>query len=282
MDIKVAYLGPTEKTYTGQITKSIFPDAERTPIQPIRNIMMQTDALKFDLGVIPLENIYNGHVNETLDSLLDMQSVRIVREVSMKIAHCLGALPNHAQIYKIMSKDQGLEQCSRYLCKQYPNANLIAVSSTDEAVRRIKEERLLNTAAIASEESLDKLEILAREDKLCPNNRTRFIVLGREETQATGDDKTFLAIHPPIDKPGILVDISKPFSRYKINLEYIQSRPDAKKGYTFYIELDGHQLDKKVIKAMNKVKDNLDPKHKHQDTIKILGSYANSHWKDEN
>jgi len=280
--MKVAYLGPTDKTYTGQITRIIFPNAELIPVQPIRNIIMQTDALKFDLGVVPLENLYNGHVNETLDSLLDMQSARIIREVSMKVDHCLGALPDHTQIRQIMSRDQALEQCSRYLCKQYPNTDLIAIASTDKAVQRIKEEKLLDTAAIASEESLEGLEILAREDKLCPNNRTRFIVLGREETQATGDDKTFIAIHPPIDKPGILLDISEPFAHYKINLEYIQSRPDAEKGYTFYIELDGHQSEERVIKAMNKVKDSLDPNHEHQSTIKVLGSYVNSHWKNEN
>ena len=97
-----------------------------------------------------------------------------------------------------------------------------------------------------------------------------------------GDDKTFLCIHPLIrDQPGVLANTLKIFSDLYINLEYIQSRPDGNSGYLFYIELNGHQKDNVIDFAIDIVKHSLDPNKKHPATVKILGSYKNTHWKDE-
>lgn len=279
--MKAAYLGP-EKTFTERAARKMLPDATLIPVQPIRNVVMEIEKEKYEFGVVPIENFYNGEVRETLDSLIECSKTKIIREDYLQIVHCLGALPNHINIKKILSKDQALEQCSKYLCANYPNAAQIATQSTAEAVDIIIKQNMLDAAVISSEDSLkaNGLEILAKD--ICPNNRTRFVLLGRNVTKPTNDDKTFLAIHPPVDKPGILADVSNAFALYRINLEYFQSRPDGKKGYIFYAELDGHQEEERVIRAIATVKYALDPENKFQDVIKILGSYPNSHWKDEN
>lgn len=278
---KIAYLGP-EKTFTEKIAREIFSVGELLPIQPIRRVIRAVETNEVDYGIAPIENFYNGEVRETLDSLTECFKTRIISEKAMKIVHCLGALPNNKLIERILSKDQALEQCSRYLCENYPNAATISTSSTAEAVKTIRNENLLCAAAIASETALKDggLEILAKD--ICPNNKTRFVVLGREKTMPTGDDKTFLAIYPSVrDKPGVLHDFLGFLAGLGINLEFIQSRPDGKKGYLFYIELDGHEQDKKVKTAMEGIKLSLNYEEKHPDTIKILGSYKNTHWKNE-
>ena len=280
--MKVAYLGP-EKTFTEKVTREIFPMGELVPVQPIRNVVMAVEAENVDYGVVPLENFYNGHVVHTLDSLIKSEKVGIVQEKALKVIHCFGALSNHQEISTIYSKDQALEQCDDYLCSNFPKASLIATSSTAEAAEYISKNGLLNAAAIAPEAALKKsgLEILAKD--LCPNNSTRFVILGRSQTQPTGDDKTMLAIHPPIrDRPGVLSDVLNILGSQHINLECIYSRPDGKKGYFFYVELDGHKDDRNVAIALQALSHSLDPQQEHLDTIKVLGSFANSHWKDEN
>ncbi len=278
--MEVAYLGPKETTYTGQATRKIFPDGKLIPIQPIRNIVMAIESGRFKRGVVPIENFYNGEVRETLDSLTECNNTKIMGEKALTIVHCLGMLPDHKEIKRILSKDQALEQCSRYLVANYKDAETISTSSTSEAAQLIARDKMLDAAAIASEDALRKSGLERIATDLCPNNKTRFVVLGREYTASTGDDKTFLAIHPPIDKPGVLDDTLSIFASLGINLEFIQSRPDGQKGYYFYVELDGHINDERVKQALYTIKLSLDPQKKYKDAIKLFGSYPNTHWKN--
>lgn len=68
--MKISYLGP-EKTFTEKVTRELFPQEELVALQPIRNVVMAVENNKVDLGVVPIENFYNGEVRETLDSLTE-------------------------------------------------------------------------------------------------------------------------------------------------------------------------------------------------------------------
>jgi len=278
--ITIAYLGP-KGTYTETIAKQLFAEAHLIPIIPIRKVIFAVENSEVDKAIVPLENFFNGEVREVLDTLQECSKTKIEKEVSNKIIHCLGALKNHREIKEVMSKDQALEQCSVYLANKYPNIKLIQTPSTAEAITIIKEKGLINHAAIASEKTLleNDFEIIAKD--LCPNNKTRFVILSKDKTSTTKDDKTLLSVHPEIkDKPGVLKGILDIISEENINLEYIQSRPDGKNGYYFYLELEGHQKEKKINGAIIKLKNLLDPENKYQEVIKVLGSYPNSHWKE--
>jgi chorismate mutase/prephenate dehydratase len=278
--MKIAYLGP-EKTFTQEAARKAFPDAELIPVATIKNLVNSIENSLFDYGVVPIENFYNGYVIHTLDSMTQSKDVRIVKEISMNILHCLGVLKKNSKINKIYSKDQALEQCGDYLSVNYPEAQAISVSSTAEAVEYIKNSQLTDSGVIASREAIIKsgLEIIAED--ICPGNKTRFVIIGKEETSPTGDDKTFISVHPPIrDEPGVLADCLSIFRSQHINLECIHSRPDKKEGYFFYIELNGHEKDENLQIALKALRYSLDPSYKYEDTIKILGSFPNSHWKE--
>jgi len=280
--MRIAYLGP-EKTFTEKVTRGLFPTEELFPMQPIRKVVLSVEENKMDLGVVPIENFYNGPVIHTLDSLVKCTSARVVQEKALKVVHCLGALKGYQQITNVYSKDQALEQCDSFIANSFPEVTTIATSSTAIAADYIAKEKLMNSAAIAPKEALERagLEIIAED--LCPNNSTRFVVLGRGYTNPTGDDKTIIAIHPLArDEPGVLADCLNIFRSLHINLEGLHSRPDGKKGYYFYIELNGHENDKDVKTALQAIKSSLDPENKYGGVVRILGSYANSHWKDEN
>lgn len=280
--MKVAYLGP-EKTFTEKVTRCLFPVEELFPMQPIRKVVLSVEEGKMDLGVVPLENFYNGPVIHTLDSLVKCTSAIVVQEKALKIVHYLGALKGHLPIVNIYSKDQAIEQCDGFIADSFPDATTISTASTAEAADYIAREKLMNSAAIASKEALKKsgLEIIAED--LCPNNSTRFVVLGKDYAQPTGDDKTIIAIHPLArDEPGVLADCLNIFKALHVNLEGLHSRPDGKKGYYFYAELNGHEKDENIKTSLQAIKFSLDPENKYGGVVRILGSYANSHWKDEN
>ncbi len=277
--MKIAYLGPPG-TFTEKVTRELFPNENLIPLQPIRNVIFSVENNDVDFSIVPLENFYNGEVRETLDSLNECEKAKIIQEKALEIVHCLGALKDHSKIDKIFSKDQALEQCSHFLMDKFPLSQTIAVSSTAEAVKKIKSENLLDSAVIASKEAILNAGLEVLEINLVPNNKTRFVVIGKDETASTGEDKTLISIHPAKDKAGVLYGVLGFLANSKINLEDIKSRPDKKSGYYFYIELDGHQNDENVKQALDSIKSYLDAENQHPDTIKILGSYKNSRWKN--
>ena len=144
--MKIAYLGP-KRTFTEKVARNLFPQEELVPLQSIRKVIMGIEKGNFEKGVVPLENLYNGSVIHTLDSLTRCDQARIVQETSSKIVHCFGALKGHLPIKKIYSKDQALEQCDDYLAERFPDAITIATTSTSEAVEfvsRVFSQRLSN------------------------------------------------------------------------------------------------------------------------------------------
>jgi len=269
--MKVVYLGPSG-TFTEHAAIKLFPNEERISVLPIRRVVREVESEKADFGVVPLENFYNGKVRETLDALTEVHKTRIVKEASFPIVHCIGALKEHKEINKIYSKDQAIEQCSMYLCENHPNAETIAMPSTTAAAERIFKEKLYDSAVIASEDTLLKYGLSVFNKDIVPNNVTRFAVLSREYTEPTGDDKSFIVISPPErDKPGVLHEVTGIFKNHGINLEGMFERPNSQNGgYYFYIELSGHEKQENVRKALDEV-----------GFVKVLGSYRNSHWKDQ-
>ncbi len=100
-------------------------------------------------------------------------------------------------------------------------------------------------------------------------NATRFLVLGRQCSPPTGNDRTSLMISVA-DKAGALHEAIAAFRRHKINMTKIESRPSKRKAweYFFFIDCDGHARDRKVAKAIELLST-------HCNFVKVLGSYPN-------
>ena len=111
----ISYLGP-EGTYTEQAVIKYNPRCKRISLPSIDDVFESVATRKINLGVVPIENIIEGPVTETLNALLKYEGkVNIVDMNVLPIQHAIGALPSHDQIKKIISKDQALKQCSIYL-----------------------------------------------------------------------------------------------------------------------------------------------------------------------
>ena len=126
------------------------------------------------------------------------------------------------------------------------------------------------TAAIASlhASNIYNLKIIQSNIEDSAQNTTRFLIVGRESSPVTGNDKTSIAFSLK-DEPGALQkSLFHPFAAAGINLTKIESRPskDRPWEYNFFVDLIGHSEDKIVKSVLKKVE-------KKCIFLKILGSY---------
>src|SRR5262249_43286167 len=145
-------------------------------------------------------------------------------EVRLRIHHNLLANCEQPQIRRVYSKGQALAQCRNWLAKNLPYASYHEVGSTSIAADLATKEP--GMAAIASRQAAVRygLRILAAEIEDSPNNEPRFAVIGTQEAERTGNDKTAVMFKLP-HEPGALVDALSVFKSNKLNLTWIESFP---------------------------------------------------------
>jgi chorismate mutase/prephenate dehydratase len=219
-------------------------------------------------GVVPVENSIEGSINQNYDLFFNYD-LKVCGEVIVKIAHCLIVNPGTSmeQIKAVYSHPQALAQCRRYLERM--KWEIIPSYDTAGSVKIIKEQRITNAAAIASQHAaeLNGMEILERDIADNKKNFTRFFVLSYEDAHPTGKDKTSI-IFSAKHEPGALYNALGEFAKRNINLTRIESRPTKKTAweYNFYLDFDGHRTEQKCVEVMEALK-------KHTIFVNILGSY---------
>ena len=143
----------------------------------------------------------------------------------------------------------------------------IAVSSNGEAARLAAQD--VAAVAIAGQTAaeiygLHKLAVNIEDE---PNNTTRFLVLGHQQTVPTGRDKTSLVFSTP-NKAGAVNALLAPFSAAGISMSKFESRP-SRTGlweYVFFVDIDGHCEDLAVRTVLNEFAE-------HNVFVKVIGAY---------
>jgi chorismate mutase/prephenate dehydratase len=266
-EIKVAYLGP-EGTFTHLAAMKKFGEkAKYIPVKTIDEVFREVEKKRVDYGVVPVENSIEGIVTHTLDVFLE-SDLKIISEISLEIHHYLLSKENSIdKIKKIYSHPQAIAQCRNWIGENLPEAEIFETESTISAVKKVMKEK--NAAAIASEiaSSMYNLNIIAERIEDFRENITRFLVIGSEFAEKTGNDKTSILFSIK-DRVGALHDILSYFKEENINLTKIESRPSKKKAweYVFFVDFIGHKDDINVKRALNNVE-------KVSVFLKILGSY---------
>jgi chorismate mutase / prephenate dehydratase len=264
--LTIAYLGP-EATFTHQAALKRFgSQVSYISCSSIADVFNEVEKGTADYGVVPIENSIEGAVNHTLDMFVD-SDLKICAQVILDISHNLLARNTRTKISTIYSKGEVFGQCRAWLQMNLPQADHVEVSSTAKAARIASQQR--GAACIASllAAKLYGLQIIARSIEDSPHNRTRFFVIGTNDTAPTGNDKTSLLFSIK-DKVGALHEMLVPFKRYKVNLSKIESRPSKKRAwdYYFFVDIEGHQHSTRLHKALAELE------HKCK-FLKILGSY---------
>lgn len=268
--LTIAYLGP-QGTFTQQAAIKHFGHAAQThACMTIDDCFKLVQTRQADYVVAPVENSTEGSVGRTLD-LLAVTPLKACGEVVIKVHHNLLRKGNHQceGITKVLAHAQALAQCNDWLGRHLPNAERISVSSNAEAARLVQESSEEGVAAIAGVTAAEiySLNIVAKciEDE--PNNTTRFLVLGHQDTVSTGSDKTSLVISTP-NRAGAVMGLLQPFTDLGISMTKFESRPSKASlwEYLFFIDIEGHFEDKQVkmaLKALNE----------RASFVKVIGAY---------
>jgi chorismate mutase/prephenate dehydratase len=265
--MKVAFFGP-KATFTHMATMQHFGlSAELVPQKSIPAVFEDVEKGRAHFGVVPVENSTEGMVTHTLDMFMESE-LKINAEVMLEIHHYLLSRTGRIEdIKKINSHPQPIAQCRSWLAENLPDVPVMDVASTAVAAQIASEDP--TAAAIASELAAtmyDLRVVKARiEDQV--NNFTRFLVIGKNMAEKSGDDKTSIMFSVK-DEIGILYQMLEPFSKRGINLSKIESRPLKKKAweYIFFLDFAGHVSDPVVAEAIQELKGCCQ-------FVKVLGSY---------
>lgn len=264
----IAFLGPVGTFTQAAALKHFGHSVVSVPLPAIDAVFREVESGAAHYGVVPVENSTEGVVNHTLDTFMT-SSLKICGEVELRIHHHLlaGEHTRRDKVTRVYSHQQTLAQCRQWLDAHMPGVERIAVSSNAEAARRLKDE--WNALAIAGEmaEELYGLEAVQRNIEDRPDNTTRFIIIGRQDTPPSGNDKTSLMISGK-NRPGLLYEVLAPFRDEGINLTRLESRPSRTSNwsYVFFVDCEGHKEDGKLQPVLDKLE-------AAGNTIKLLGSY---------
>lgn len=244
------------------------------PYGSIVEVLRAAERGEVDYGFAAIENMIEGSVNATLDTLaFESDELLIQREAVMNVNLNLMAQPGVGldDIVHVRSYPVAYAQCRRYLQDHLPQATIEATNSTADAARELAESGRTDTAAIAPARSAEVygLDVIATHIEDHPENQTRFVLVGRDGiTPPSGHDKTSILIYQRADAPGSLVGILQEFAARSINLTRLESRP-TRKGlgdYCFLADCEGHITDEVVGDALRNI-------HMKQGDVKFLGSY---------
>ncbi|MGQ9659711.1 MAG: prephenate dehydratase [Thermochromatium sp.] len=265
--LRAAFLGP-EGTFTQAAAIKHFGHSVITQaMATIDEIFREVESGACDFGVVPVENSTEGVVSHTLD-LFMTSPLMITGEVCLRVHHyLLSKATELASIRRIYSHQQSLAQCREWLDRHLPLAERLPVGSNAEAARLVGSDP--EAAAVASLQASEiyGLGVLAERIEDEPSNTTRFLVIGKQDSPPSGQDKTSLLLSCK-NQAGGLHKLLAPLAVHGISMTRIESRP-SRRGlwdYVFFVDILGHRQDPSVAYALQTLE---------QEALlfKVLGSY---------
>ncbi|VAW93616.1 Chorismate mutase I / Prephenate dehydratase [hydrothermal vent metagenome] len=265
----IGFLGP-EGTFTQSAALKHFGHSVQTkPLTTIADVFREVESGEVPYGVVPIENSTEGVVNHTLDLFIN-SPLFISGEVEIRIHHHLliNEKTDISCLTKIYSHQQSLAQCREWLDANLTGVELIPVTSNAEAAKIVSNSDEA-VAAIAGDSAAEiyKLALVCKNIEDEPSNTTRFLIIGKSETQASGDDKTTILVSTR-NQSGALHKLLEPLASNGLSLSRIESRP-SRQGmweYVFFIDVDGHKSDADVAAALHDLIN-------ESQMVKVLGSY---------
>ena len=267
-ELIVAYQGEPG-SYSEEGTLRLFPDAELSPLPSIRKVFEAVEVGRVDAGLVPMDNSQAGSINETYDLFL-RHGLHLVGETAVRVDHCLLALPGTPidELDEVISHPQAVAQCEEFLTVL--GVKVVAEYDTAGAAKRILDEKLERTAAIASRRAAELygLSVLAERIQNYPDNYTRFGVLSRDPEPLAEPTKSSLVFGVG-HVAGSLYRCIGAFAERHLSLSKLESRPRAGRPweYVFYADIDAPADAPAMVEALSEVSE-------HATFTRLLGSYA--------
>ena len=189
-----------------------------------------------DFGVMAIENTIAGSLLPNY-LMLENYHFKIIGEAYLRIKLNLLALPGSSieSLKYVSSHPIAIQQSLDFLLN-HQHIKVLEANDTAESARTIREEKLDNHAAIASDLAATtyNLEMLAEEIETNKQNYTRFLIIGNDHLKNSETvDKASIRFQLK-HQPGSLADVLMIFKEHRINLTKIQSVPVLGKPYDIF------------------------------------------------
>ena len=195
--------------------------------------------------MIPIENSAAGRVAD-IHRLIPKSNLHINFEHFQKVEHKLLIHPDSKieNIKNILSHEQALAQCSDKIQKL--DLNILIGADTAGSAKTISDEKILDTAAIASSLAGKTygLKVIDENFANSLNNITRFYVMSKNENLDFDKKKTYISsfLFSVKNTPGSLFKVMGGFATNNVNMIKLESyNYGADFVITqFYCEIEGH------------------------------------------
>jgi len=231
--------------YSEVAAKSWHPDYINLPCAEFADIFEGVRTGLYDYGIVPVENTLGGLVSQAND-LMIRTPLYICGAIEIPISHCLAAFEGTdvREIQDVYSHPQALAQCRGFLSEN--NLKGVHYYDTAGAAKMLSEKGLTNSGAICSTlaAKMYNLDIMKESIEDYEINRTRFLILSKEENKEAGNKCSI--VFSTAHKSGTLFNVLEKFAKARLNLTRIESIPNEKGTYAFFLDFIGTRENEKV------------------------------------
>jgi prephenate dehydratase len=222
-----------------------------------------------DYVVMAIENSIAGSILPNY-TLMMGYGYPIVGEVYLPIQLHLLALPGvkFEDIKYVTSHPIAIRQCVDFF-DEYPHLKMVESTDTAACAKRIREEELTDTVAIANmlAANLYGLEVMERRIESNKKNFTRFLIITSHENNVKKVPNKASLCFEVSNKVGSLAKVLNIFAEQNLNMSKIQSMPvlGKRNEYNFYVDVewkDSKQYDTAIRQTL-----------KYTHNFNILGEY---------
>jgi len=210
-----------------------------------------------DFVTMAIENSIAGSLLPNY-TLIREYNFAVVGEVYLPIQLHLMALPGvkFEDVKFATSHPIAIRQCVDFF-DEFPHIQVIERNDTAACAKRIMEEQLTDTVAIANSlaAELYGLNIIERRIESNKKNYTRFLILKKEKTEDMKDANKASICFQVGNHVGALTRVLNIFADQHVNLTKIQSMPvlGKRNDYYFYVDVEWNNMeeyDKAVRQAL--------------------------------
>lgn len=229
-----------------------------------------------DYVVMAIENSIAGSILPNY-SLMLSYNFPVVGEVYLPIQLHLMALPGvrFEDIKYVTSHPIAIRQCVDFF-DEYPHLKIVESNDTAACAKRIRDEQLTDTVAIANTlaAKLYELDVLERRIESNKKNFTRFLILTHHDNVDKKENNKASLCFQVSNQVGSLAKVLQIFAEQNINMSKIQSMPvlGKRNEYNFYVDVEwnnSRQYDTAIRQVL-----------KYTQNFNILGEYQRH--EDEN
>jgi prephenate dehydratase len=227
------------------------------------------EAGEADYVVMAIENSIAGSILPNYSLLLNY-NFPVIGEVYLPIQLHLMALPgvNFDQVKYVTSHPIAIRQCIDFF-DEYPHLKVVESSDTAACAKRIHDEKLTDTVAIANSlaAKLYGLNILERRIESNKKNFTRFLILTTHDNAVKQAANKASLCFQVSNQVGALAKVLNIFANLGVNMSKIQSMPvlGKRNEYNFYVDVEWEET-KQYDSAVKQIL-------KYTHNFNILGEY---------